>query len=285
MTRAVTLALLFALLLPAGSGAAGSYEIAVSGAGIGVRADDAPLSAVLRALGAKMGFAVSIRGETELPPVTARFRIRDLNAALRSLIGDDATWLTFGDKSDGIPRELRVYPIAARAPGAPARAPPRGGLDENSRPYDPAVVPGNGRESLRELRALARDEPHTAVTVLAARMVAPDADATLRAVAVMALGTIGGADAMEAVYSSLGDPDPGVRRRAVQVLARRNDPGANRDIGDIALYDPDPRIRRAAVRALGRLSADDDTDALLWRATSDPDRGVRHMARRALAAR
>lgn len=88
---------------------------------------------------------------------------------------------------------------------------------------------------------------------------------TMRQTAVFALGRIGPA-AVPALIQTLRNPDPNLRRQAVDTLSRIG-PEAAAAVPDLihALSDPDPLVRRTAARALGQIgpAAADSVPALI----------------------
>jgi hypothetical protein len=61
---------------------------------------------------------------------------------------------------------------------------------------------------------------------------------------------IGREEAREALMEALGDPDPEVRKRAVEALAELGDDDAVDGISELA-RDPDPEVRKALAKELG----------------------------------
>lgn len=91
------------------------------------------------------------------------------------------------------------------------------------------------------------------------------------------------AAARAVVAEALGDPDPFVRQRALEIASER-DPAAFRDEIESAMSDEEPLIRRSAVAALATI-ADESASAHLRRATGDWHGLVAADAMVALAAR
>lgn len=87
----------------------------------------------------------------------------------------------------------------------------------------------------------------------AVQSVKPFAEWTEQDAARDALGRIGAA-AVPSLVGALRDPDPAVRRNAVEVLGRMGDDAAAAVPDLIALLDDsDPDVRKAATRTLGRI--------------------------------
>jgi HEAT repeat protein len=78
----------------------------------------------------------------------------------------------------------------------------------------------------------------------------------MREVTIDALGRIGAA-AVPALVEVLADPNPVVRRRAAQALARIG-PDARDAVPDliVALQDRNEEVRKSAARALGQIGPD-----------------------------
>ena len=87
--------------------------------------------------------------------------------------------------------------------------------------------------------------------------------------------------ARAALLRHAGDPDPGVRRVAVHLLARQDDAEAHAVLAR-ATGDPDGEVRRAAIGGLA--PAEPDTLPLTIRAVDDDDPAVRAAAARSLAS-
>ena len=84
----------------------------------------------------------------------------------------------------------------------------------------------------------------------------PDDMSTAAALeALDAIGAIRGPGAVDALVGALGDPEPVVRHRAVELLGRLRDPRANEALERTSLGDPVPQVRRAARQAIGSAGA------------------------------
>jgi HEAT repeat protein len=103
-------------------------------------------------------------------------------------------------------------------------------------------------------------------------------DALVRAAAVGALDRLGALDD-ERVGAALRDHDPAVRRRALEVAARR--PGV--DLGGV-LEDPDPTVVEVACWAAGENERPEPVPRLAALATTHADPLVREAAVAALGA-
>lgn len=92
---------------------------------------------------------------------------------------------------------------------------------------------------------------------------------SLRLAGAELVATLGGATAAthDVIDAALGDSDPFVRQRAVEIAATW-DPATSRALFERAMSDEEPLVRRAAVAVLGRLR-DATSTALLQKATGD----------------
>jgi len=88
-----------------------------------------------------------------------------------------------------------------------------------------------------------------------------DHSPSVRAHAIIALGYIGRTEGLKAVPPMLADPDPGVRRVAVQVLDKFLNPGATRALV-AALADSDEDVRTDAAKAIAQRIARDPKHAI-----------------------
>jgi HEAT repeat protein len=106
-------------------------------------------------------------------------------------------------------------------------------------------------------------------------------NATMREVAVLALGYAGGAAAAPALAGAASDAEPRVRRTAAWALGRSNSQDAVRPLVSM-LRDADPIVRVNAALSLGELSAAAAVDPLSELLASDRDARVRRAAAAAL---
>lgn len=111
---------------------------------------------------------------------------------------------------------------------------------------------------------------------------ADDADARARALAVRAALVAGTEDGVVIAVLALADPDPQVRRAAVEVCHRPNVAESATALRRL-VTDPDQEVRRAAVDALAA-SDGDHAAASLVLALADPEDDIRAVARAALQA-
>jgi HEAT repeat protein len=139
----------------------------------------------------------------------------------------------------------------------------------------------------RLLRSNTELPPEQAVRQLAPAL--SSSNATVRRMAVEALGELHGVTAIEAVTKVAGDSEPEVQRAALAALGRQLH-SADSDTAKASLpalrkflEHPDPQVRRQLVRTLGSLRAiANDVVPLLARAVEDPDPAVQREAVQAL---
>lgn len=108
------------------------------------------------------------------------------------------------------------------------------------------------------------------------QVVADDENPAVRAYAIRTLTGLGSQMSLPALEEGLLDQDRAVRLEAIRAIARIDDDRAARSLERLIFDDPDPHIRRFAVQAIG-LRRDESTRLILERAAQDPDAGVRKM--------
>jgi HEAT repeat protein len=159
-------------------------------------------------------------------------------------------------------RALRASRLHVAVPGAaPFGQPVTSAADSalGRRPTPDA----EGVTELAELRALdegplgsdppsgSRAEVDDARAVLLARLEAPSETPTGEVLDQLALfARMGRGEAREALVDALGDPDPDVRKRAVEALAELGDDDAVGSISQL-IADPDPEVRKQLAEELG----------------------------------
>jgi HEAT repeat protein len=110
-----------------------------------------------------------------------------------------------------------------------------------------------------------------------------DADASVRAAAVVAWRDMLGQRTALPVVARLGDADANVRAQAAGVIGGMTEQSARGTLEILVVRDPDPVVRRNAAWALGQLGNAASRAALL-QATTDKSGLVRGVAKAALAA-
>lgn len=248
---------------------------------------DAPLDQVLRAIGEQGGFAVTLDGNLQ-SRITSSFSDVPLVAGIRRLTGDQPLVIlhesTTSERS-GI-RELRVY---AQKDGLQPIAKPTGGPRLSSIDTSPSalkqqilkdIAEGERDERLDAILNLSVLPEQDALEILTS-VITQDSDPDVRVRAVSALAMIGGDDAAATLQTAIADNDPTVRDRALRALGQNSGSSAIEMLGDVALANPDRRMRRTALRLLAKRN-DPEALSYLEQAVKDPDESVRSEARRAL---
>jgi HEAT repeat protein len=126
------------------------------------------------------------------------------------------------------------------------------------------------REGIRSLRRLARFDPEARNAL---RQMLDDPDPSVRREAIDAVGDLGDKEAIPSLMQLLDDGDAESRREAVQNLGKLGAKLAGPSIAEL-LADPSERVRREAADVLGRLGTKEATAALLG-ALGDKDEEVR----------
>jgi HEAT repeat protein len=110
-----------------------------------------------------------------------------------------------------------------------------------------------------------------------------DADAGVRAAAVVAWRDMLGQQSAQPVVPLLGDGNANVRAQAAGVVGGMREHSARATLEALVTSDPDPFVRRNAAWALGQLG-DSASSAALLRATNDTSGLVRGVAKASLAS-
>ena len=140
----------------------------------------------------------------------------------------------------------------------------------------------NTQDSLRDRRREVLLSGHTGAAELAREALA-DTDPSLRAAALGALARAGRLSSAE-LLPGLGDPDPGVRRRAAELSAAHPDGAATRVLLEL-LGDAEPLVAEMAAWALGeRPAVPEVVEALGHMAAEHDDALCREAAVAALGA-
>lgn len=109
-----------------------------------------------------------------------------------------------------------------------------------------------------------------------------DADPVVRAAVAEAFARLGGTQVPGLLAQGLTDPDPGVRRVAVEGLTQLKSPGVAPDLVRLLDTDPDPLVRERAALGIGLLGAAGGETVLLTACHADQPVGVRAAAALAL---
>ena len=284
-------------------------DVAIEGGLLSVKVRNAPLEDVLRAVADEARLGVKLEGDLTRP-MTAWFAL-PLEEGISRLVGPNSLIMLYAPAAAGAdqPRltEIRVSesspePVATLEP--PLQANP---LDQVFQDLERA----DRGSQLRAVRELYRRGDEAAVDDLAL-ILAQEEDRTVRRLAALGLGKVGGPKALSALTAAvedkdrmvriqairglakigdeepaeiltgaLTDPDARVRLQAVLALHRLGDVRAAGALSEVLAEDKDPKVRRASVQALEKLGGDAAWWALFDAAT-DPDPTVREIAAAAL---
>jgi HEAT repeat protein len=165
--------------------------------------------------------------------------------------------------------EQREAVLARVSTPATPQPPPRGGPFAD---LDPS-------ERFARVRELARQGGPDSLPALGEAL-GQDPDPALRRAAAAAIGNIGGPEAFGLLEGALGDDDASVRLQAIRGLRAADPATAVNAYGDVVRQDPDPAVRRAAVDLAASLGL--EGAQVLELALDDDDERVRQAAERAL---
>ena len=129
--------------------------------------------------------------------------------------------------------------------------------------------------------ALAREPDEKPYVPALAESLRHEADPDERRETIYSIADAAAADGAAIIGQSLTDPDPLVRRAAIEAMTGIQDPTAA-DWLSIGIGDPDPRVRQSAVEALGVVGGG-SARFLLEQALLDAEPTVREAAEQMLA--
>lgn len=164
----------------------------------------------------------------------------------------------------------RRQAVLARV-NAPATPEPPGGAG--------AFADLSQSERFARVRELARQGGPESLMLLGEAL-GQDPDPALRRAAAAAIGNIGGPEAANMLQGALSDDDASVRMQALRGLRAAEPATAVAAFGTVLQQDPDPAVRRAAVELAAGLG--DQAFDLLQLALDDDDERVRAAAEAAL---
>ncbi len=127
-------------------------------------------------------------------------------------------------------------------------------------------------EKIAEIYELKMDPSPRNIATL--RELLGEKDRDLRVTALNSLVTLDVDDAAELAVAALSDEDPFVRATAAKLVGDQEDPALTGFLTRALREDPDPLVRRRACQALARVAGDDAGPALIA-ALRDPDAQVR----------
>jgi HEAT repeats len=235
-------------------------EVSVESGRLSVRAQEAPLSRVLEAIGSHAGFKVVLTGDLDTP-VTETLIDVPVEEGLRSLTRWDSVVLIYGEAS---------------------------GEDETVRLTELWVVGAAGALPTRQLSGVRGGERQAGAPPSLSRPVAADRsehrDAVARARDLLAevreQGVPANVDLLRAVAKT--DQSPLVRRAAIMALAREPGVLGVGELQQVATVDPSLPVRNAAIWALASIKSAEAGGALRVM-LNDPDGAIRATAHSALA--
>jgi HEAT repeat protein len=137
------------------------------------------------------------------------------------------------------------------------------------------ILPSCGKstsERISEIYALKMDPTPENVSEL--RRLLSEEDVDIRVTALNSIVTLGVDDAAELAVAALNDEAAFVRATAAKLVGDQEDPSLSGFLVPVLRGDPDPLVRKRACQALARTGGDDAGPALLA-ALHDPDAQVR----------
>ncbi len=267
---------------------------------------DAPLAEVLAEISRQAGIELVV--EVELGyPVSKSFSNEPLARALQRLLSGTNYIMVYGPSGDAVsppyPVALRIYGISSGArssAGAPAY---EGGVDLSQEAaiarravtLNLGPIPDRISGLFEDLAELDRDQRRYAMEGLAElgdfaavevlrHFLALDPDPAVRGEAALALRSIGGEAASEALELGLGDVDPDVRFQVVEAIGEAAGFRATLALGQVFFGETDPQIRMSAIAGLSQTRSEAAL-AFLEAAAQDPHEQVRDYANYILVTR
>ena len=252
----------------------GTIELDVRADRVILQTRNAPLSAVLRAIGERAGFETILIGDLSIP-VTVSLVDMPVEEALERLLHDVNRVIFYARSADG--REERAI---ARLWVSGTRGASNGVSADALEPATPNDLRNAEAVSKRanDLLRLARAGGSDKVIETLDRALQDEEDAFVRSRAATALGALADERAVPALERALGDEDSGVRSQASHALGSIGGERATMTLGEVLLDGADRRERIFAAWALGsidtalaqsfRVTAVDDPDALVRAAAS-----------------
>ena len=262
--------------------------IQVTGGLLTVSVDRSPLFIVLDVIARQSG--VSIRCDAPIAEtVTANLRDIALDEGLTRIVGARSAVFVYSDNAAAGHRprlvEVRVYADQAPPPGSPAAA----SADQQWRVESAEDVASTGGASGTFARSSSstEDQSDTGRSAPALRQLtralSEEHDPSARARAAIALGRIGGAEAIVHLAASIAtDPATAVREAAAAALGRTWSEHAVAPLIQALLEDQGSFVREAAAHALGELWSETAVEALARALSVDPRHSVREAAAEAL---
>lgn len=229
-------------------------QVAYDGGRLSLEASAEPLDVVLGAVGAAAGLEVPVLGEAG-GTYSGQLRAVPLADALRRILGARSFMLQY--RPDGSPERLVVLGAAsapAAKPSPEVEAPPVAAYvdipspDEEERFVVERLTARDLGARVVGVRRLGRLPPER-VAAIATPLVGSEREPVVRAELATTLGQAGGPASVPLLERLLGDPDPIVRRAALDALATRDEPAAGEQLRRVAARASDP-LAPAAARLL-----------------------------------
>jgi hypothetical protein len=250
---AVALAVLLAGSVPARSEEdtfAPRLRVEFDGRLLTVAANDAPLDAVLRAVGEATALEVPRIDSSET--FTGAFAGLPLDRALEWLLGDRSYLLGYDEA--GEPERLVVWSDQPGAAAPEVRAVPEPAVERALPLQDETWIarrltsPDRGTRIVA-VRRLQRLPPERAAA-LGLKVLQAERDPVVRGQLAAALGRVEGDQVVNVLTTLLDDQDPSVRIAAARALGGLTDQAAPQALGRILVSGTDPALRQAALEAL-----------------------------------
>ena len=240
---------------------------------------EAPVAAVLNAIGEEAGFRVVIRGDLDVP-ISWSFAEVSLEKALRRLLQNTNSALLYDSRRGG--GTIRLVKVIAW-PGHGDAADYAARVARKIR-SDRSPLGGPNDDLYARLGAVRKlaEQPHANAAEDLALALFEDEDPVVRRIAATGLGKIGGEPALAGLTAALYDEDNWVRRRAILGLRHIGGDSAVWALGETLRDDPNPEVRQAAANTLGWMGSEEAFGAL-ESAQSDLDFAVRHAVAAAIA--
>ena len=218
---------------------------------LSVAADDAPLGAVLSAVGEAAAFEVPVIDSSET--FTGTFFALPLLDALDRLLARRPYMLRYDEAGD--PEQL-VLPLSGPSGAAPAAAATTRADAEQTSPAQEEIwiaqrltSPDRGTRIVA-VRRLQRLPPDRAAA-LGLRVLQAESDPVVRGQLAAALGQVEDDGGVNVLTELLDDQDPAVRIAAARALGRVGGDAAAHGLGRSLLHGTDPALRRVALELAG----------------------------------
>jgi hypothetical protein len=224
---------------------------------LSISAQNISIAALMQLVGAEANFDVVTYGDLDGQTGSWSFSDLPLNVAIRKLLRDTNTIITYGpgSHSGAEPRMSKIYLLGSSSTKVdPIRVKTvEPGLDSQLR-----LDQAQASDLQSRLAAIDRSEGLTDEITLEnlAFALRHDPDPEVRIRAVSALEGIGGSAAVTALEAGIGDSDTAVRKKVVQTFGKINDDRIPLWLGQVLMGDPEPEVRLEAIQAIARKDGD-----------------------------